>query len=310
MARRTYARFLAAVLIMALLAPVILAQGEDFQFIASVLDERGRPVTDLRREEIVFTENGVEADVVRVQPFAMPVQLTIAVDNGPVSADFLAHYRTGLTALVKSLPGDMEVTLITMAPQPLMVVRSTTDRTRLLRGINGFAPQEESPRFTDTLVEFAKRYETDLQKTSRVTSVPVLLMVSTSVSEAISYEVPEVQRAINFLVGRKAMVHVVMLDARRGSTGLSALNEGRQTLIAIPVTRATRGRYEPLSSSSRLATLLPEMGAQIAVLHRRLVSQLLVTAQRRNGARGPLQNPRIGLTRKGMTGTVSFDGLP
>ena len=79
------------------------------------------------------------------------------VEAGLLSADALAHYRTGLTALVRALPADMEVTLITMSPQPMMVVRPTTDRIRLLRGVNGFAPQEESPRFTDTLVEFSRR---------------------------------------------------------------------------------------------------------------------------------------------------------
>ena len=68
----------------------------------------------------------------------------------------------------------MEVTLITMSPQPMMVVQPTSDRVRLLRGINAFAPQDESPRFTDTLVEFARRYETELQKTNRIDSVPVL----------------------------------------------------------------------------------------------------------------------------------------
>jgi hypothetical protein len=33
------------------------------------------------------------------------------------------HYRNGLTGLVKALTGDVEITLITMSPRPLMVVR-------------------------------------------------------------------------------------------------------------------------------------------------------------------------------------------
>jgi hypothetical protein len=303
---------LIAALIAALLVPAagVLAQGDAFQFVVAVVDDRGRPVGDLTRDEIILTENGTAAEIVKVEPFSVPVQLTVAVDNGPLSVDALAHYRAGLTALIKALPGDLEVTLITMSPQPMMVVRPTSDRVRLLRGINGFAPQEESPRFTDTLVEFSKRYEEDLQRTRRITSLPVLLMVSTTVNEAMSYEAPEIDRALGFLERRKANVHVAMLNVQRGATGLSRLNDGRQALIAIPVTRATRGRYETLASSNRLATLLPELGAQIAALHRRQINQVLVTAVRRAGLRGPLQNPQIGLTRKGMTGTVSLDGLP
>ncbi|HEV8392733.1 MAG TPA: hypothetical protein VGQ37_00605 [Vicinamibacterales bacterium] len=287
-----------------------LAQDEPFSFIISVLDQSGRPVRDLERNEIVVSENGVEAEIEKVEPFTMPVALTIAVDNGPLSADALAHYRTGLTALVRALPADMEVTLITMSPQPMMVVKPTTDRIRLLRGVNGFAPQEESPRFTDTLVEFSRRYETALKETNRIASLPILLMVSTTVTEAVSYSPEQITRALQFLERRKAKVHVVMLNLRRGASPGAAIDDGRQTMIAIPATKVTNGRFETLANSSRLTTLLPEMGTEIAALHRRLVNQLFVTARRQSGRRGPLQNGQIGVTRKGLTGSVSLDGLP
>ena len=287
-----------------------LAQDEPYQFVIAVSDQDGRPVRDLGRDEIVLTENGVAAEIVSVRPFQMPVALTIAVDNGPLSADALSHYRLGLTALVRALPEDVEVTLITMSPQPMMVVQPTTDHARLLRGVNGFAPQEESPRFTDTLVEFSRRYETALKETNRIVSLPVLLMVSTTVPEAVSYQPAEIARALQFLEQRKAKVHVAMLNVRRGASARAAINDGRQTMIAIPATKVTNGRFEALSNSNRLTTLLPEMGMEIAALHRRQVNQLLVTAQRQPGRRGPLQNGQIGLTRKGLTGSVSLDGLP
>jgi len=311
MARPRYAGFFAAAAVTALLAQAFpLAQDEPFSFILSVLDQSGRPVRDLERDEIVVSENGVEAEIEKVEAFTMPVALTIAVDNGPLSADALAHYRTGLTALVRALPADMEVTLITMSPQPMMVVKPTTDRIRLLRGVNGFAPQEESPRFTDTLVEFSRRYETALKETNRIASLPMLLMVSTTVTEAVSYSPEQITRALQFLERRKARVHVVMLNVRRETSPRAAIDDGRQAMIAIPATKVTKGRYETLANSSRLTTLLPEMGAEIAALHGRLVNQLFVTARRQSGRRGPLQNGQIGLTRKGLTGSVSLDGLP
>jgi len=311
MAHPHQAGFFAAAAVAACLAQAVtLAQDEPFSFVISVIDENGRPVRDLARDEIVVTENGVEAEIAKVEPFAMPVALTIAVDNGPLSADALAHYRTGLTALVRALPADMEVTLITMSPQPLLVVRPTTDRMRLLRGVNGFATQEESPRFTDTLVEFSRRYETSLKETNRIASLPVLLMVSTTVTEAVSYSPEEITRALQFLERRKAQVHVAMLNVSRNASPRAAIDDARQTMIAIPATKVTKGRYETLANSSRLTTLLPEMGTEIAALHRRLVNQLFVTIRRQSGHRGPLQNGQIGLTRKGLTGSVSLDGLP
>lgn len=309
---RAIARVLGATVVAMLIAstPTLDAQSNAFQFVVSVVDQNGRPVSDLTRDEIILTEDGIADEIVKVEPFSIPVELTVAVDNGPLSADSLSHYRNGLTGLVKALPADIEITLITMSPQPLMVVRPTTDRIRLLRGLTAFAPQADSPRFTDTLVEFSKRYEEELRRTRTIDSVPVLIMVSTSVTEAVSYQPPEITKALSFLEQRKAIVHVAMLNINRGASGLASLDEGRQTLIAIPATKVTRGRYESLANGSRLATLLPELGGQIAALHRKQVSQLLVTAYRRPGLKGPLQNAQIGLTRKNLNGKVSLDGIP
>lgn len=287
-----------------------VAAQEQFQFVISATDAEGRPVTDLKREEVLMSENGTPNTVVKLEPFGVPVKLTIAVDNGPLSRDALSHYRSGLTGLVKALPPEMEVTLITTAPQPRMVVRPTADRERILRGINGFAPQDESPRFTDALVEFSKRYQEELEDTRRADSLPILVMISTTANEATSYEVPEIEKALGFLKARKAKVYVTMTSGRQEAEGLAAINTARQAVIAIPATEATGGKYEALANSSRLATLLPEFGEEIATLHRKHANQLLVTVQRQQGATGQLQNPRIEVARPGLTGQVSLDGLP
>lgn len=76
----------------------------------------------------------------------------------------------------------------------------------------------------------------------------------------------------------------------------------------MPLANATRGRYEALTVSSRLATVLPEFGTEIAALHTQHQNQFLVTATRQSA--GPLQDPRSELTRPNVTGLVSVDGLP
>jgi hypothetical protein len=283
---------------------------ESFQFVVSALGADGQPVSNLTREDVLFSENGVANEIVKVEPLRIPVRLTIAVDNGPLSREALAHYRSGLAGLVKVLPQDVEVTLITTAPQPLRVVRPTTDRVQILKGINGFAPQEEAPRFTDSLVEFSKLYEDEFNKKKRFDSIPVLVTISTTATEASSYEVPAVSKALTFLRARRARVYTVMISIRQDVEGLAQINTNRQALIAIPATKATGGKYEALAISNRLATLLPEWGEEIATLHRKYNNQILVTARRQQGLKGQLQNPRIELARPGITGEVSVDGLP
>jgi hypothetical protein len=287
----------------------VSAQSDEFQFIIAVSDAQGRPVADLRRDEVLMSENGLAHEIVKVEAYPVPVKLTIAVDNGPLSGDSLGHYRSGLTGLVKALPLDVEVTLITISPQPRMVVRPTTERQRILRGVNGFAPEEAAPRFTDALVEFSQRLRLEIEETRRLDSLPILVMVSTTASEAVSYEVPEIGQALGFLQARKAKIYIATTSSRIGAAA-AQINDNRQALIGIPATELTRGRYEALAASSRLATLLPEFGQEIAALHRKHDNQLLVTVRRAPELTGPLRNPRIEVTRPGLTGQVSLDGLP
>jgi hypothetical protein len=138
----------------------------------SVTDQSGRPVSDLSARR--GRRHGKRRRPPRSAACGRsgcPVALTIAVDNGPLSVDALRALPRRIDGLVRALPEDMEVTLITTSPQPMMVVHPTDDRLRLLRGVNGFAPQEDSPRFTDTIVEFSRRYEDALKETNRIASL-------------------------------------------------------------------------------------------------------------------------------------------
>lgn len=285
------------------------AQSGQIQFVIAAHDASGAPVPDLLPSDIVMIEAKARATVLKVEPHPIPVKLTVAVDNGAFSVDMLAHYRTGLSRMLDTLPGDMEVTLITTAPQPRMVVRPTTDRVAIRRGITGFATEEAQPRFTDALVEYSKRLEEELRFGSQEAYIPLLLMVSTTANEAANYQVSEIQRALEFLVARRSRVVVVMMSTRSGSV-IGDLNNNRQSLIAIPTTKITGGRYEALSVSNRLLTLLPEIGQEIAALHRKHSNQVLVTVQRPEGVSGPISDPNIYITRKGVTGSVSADGFP
>lgn len=289
-------------------APIDLrAQAQTFEFFVSAADVAGKPVTDLRPEEVLMSENGVQQQVVRVERQAVPIKLTITVDNSEDSAEALSHYRAGLTGLVERLPDDVEVTLITTAPQPRMVVRPTTDRTQILRAINGFAPEQGRPRFTEALVEYSERLERELRDRRTAPYVPVLLMVSTTAVEQNSYEPEEIARAANFLVARRARVNVIVMSTRTGqATSPETINASLQGIIALPIVKATNGRYESLALSSRLSTLLPEWGRDLAALHERQINQVKVTVERSRG--GELQNPRIELARPGLDGVVTIDG--
>ena len=291
------------------LCEVLSAQApRTFQFAVSASDASGAPVTDLKPEDVVMTENGVRQQVVKVEPLSVPIKLTLVIDNGLDSTDALVHYRAGLTGLVEALPPDVEITLITIAPQPRAVVRPTTDRAQVLRAINGFAPEQAAPRFTDALVEFSQRLQREVKDKKVPLYVPVMVMLSTTSVQQTSYEPPEVTKAVNFLVSRRARLNMIVMSTRTGqATSPETLNASVQAIIGIPVVKATNGRYESLAVSSRLATLLPEWGTDLAALHQRQSNQVRVTVERAQA--GELQNPRIELARTGLNGQVTIDGF-
>jgi hypothetical protein len=309
MSRRLTVLLVAVVTVVAVGSTVWLsAQGsQTFQFIVSATDASGEPVADLKPEEVLFSEKAGKGTISKVEPFALPVKVTIAVDNGQDSSLALPNYRNGLKGFVEAFPANTEMTLITTSPQPRMVVKPTTDRAVVLRGVNGFAPESERPRFTDALVEWSQRLQKEIKEGKTPLYVPVMLMVSTAANESSSYQPPEVQRALEFLVQRRAKLYVTVNSTRSGDAIASAdLNTNRQAIISVPATKALNGRFEAIAIFNRLDTLLPEYGKEIAAYTKRLGTQHLVTVQRAGA--GQLEDLRIELTRDGLKGAVSTDG--
>jgi hypothetical protein len=283
------------------------SHGQVFQFVVSATNADGMPVGDLGPDDIVMSEDGVRQKVAKVEPVAIPMKLTIAVDNGLESQDALVHYRAGLKGLVEALPPDVEITLITTSPQPRTVVKPTTDRVQILRGINGFAPESARPRWSDAVVEFSQRLQKEAKDKKAAPYLPVLLMVSTVSLESRSYEPDDIQKAVQYLMTRKAKVNAVLASTRvTGNVALADTDVTQQANVALPTTKATGGRFETLALASKLDTLLPEWGKDLATLQARQSKQFRVTVERTRS--GELQKPTIEIAREGLKGTVTIDG--
>jgi hypothetical protein len=274
----------------------------------SAVDGNGAPLTDLKPEEVVYTESGAPGKVVSLDRHQLPIKLTLAVDNGKESQPALAALREGLTGLVQTLPPDVDVTLITMS-QPQMVVRPTTDRAQITQGIARFGPESNAvAKFSEVLVEYADRIEKDF-KDKKLTYAPLLLMVSTSTPELESVQPDTIQKTLNTLRTRGVRVSVIMMTTTPTNTeSVANMTQGRQALIAAPIVKASGGKFEALVQFNRLATLLPEWGKEVAVSHTKQTTQFRAVIDRPGGATGALNNLGLTLTRPGANGSVSPDG--
>jgi hypothetical protein len=271
-------------------------------FFASVVDGNGAPVATLAPDDIRLSENGVEGKVVNVEPIDWPVKVALLVDNGTGMGESLIHIRNGLKGLLEALPAGVEISLQTTAPQPRWVVRPTTDRQALIQGVDRIVPDTGAARFTEALNETAARFQTEFEK-ERGDAFPVVIMLGSTNAEGSQIRDRDLTRMMERYVQRAATVHVVMVSARPGGSITGGVAQGE---IGMAVTKLTGGRYENIAAISRIGTLLPEIGAQVAKSHARQSKQFRVTFDRPNPS-VPIGDIRMA-TRSGTGVTLTLNG--
>jgi len=272
---------------------------QQIQLFARIVDGKGAPVTTLEPGDVTIKENNVDTKVLKIDPINWPIKVQVLVDNGiGLGNDNLSNIRTGLRGLIEALPEGTELTFVTTAPQPRIVVRPTTDRMAQLKGVDLLSPDSGSGRFVESLNEAMQRVEKD-----KTDFFPVIISAGTVSGDTTSNLENTYKELIRRLQKRPATVHVVMFSK---STGQAAQSGGIQQEVGIQVTQAVRGRYEAIAVGSRLATLLPEIGAQVAKSHENQSHQFRLTIARSSS--GNLGEIGIA-TRSGLSATsLSMDG--
>lgn len=285
-------------LILCVAASVTRAQQQQMTLYASVVDSAGKPVASLEATDVRILEAGAEAKVVKVEPVNWPVKVQLLLDNGiGLGPGNLQILKDGVKGLIEALPDNLEVTIVTTAPQPRFLVRPTTDKAMMIDGLSRLAPDSGAGRFVESMNEATQRIEKD-----KTDHFPVIIMAGTSSGDSNVLE-RDVKKIFERLEKRPTTVHVVLL-----SQGSSATGGANQTQVGLAVTQYTRGRYENIAAATRLATLLPEIGKQVAASHEKQSHQFRLTVERPAGAKGDVGQVGAG-ARSGLSVTgVSLDG--
>lgn len=272
---------------------------QQLQLYASVADVTGKPVASLEPSDLKVMEAGVEAKIVKVEPVNWPVKVQLLLDNGiGLGGQNIQSLKDGVKGLVEALPDNLEVTIVTTAPQPRFLVRPTTDKAMMIEGLSRLAPDSGAGRFVESMNEATQRIEKD-----KTDHFPVIISSATSSGDANVLE-RDVKRIFERIQKRPTTVHVVLLNSTTGS----ATGGANQTQVGLAVTQATRGRYESIAVPTRLATLLPELGKQVAASVEKQTHQFRLTLERPAGKSGEVgqlsAGARSGLNLLGL----SMDG--
>jgi hypothetical protein len=272
---------------------------KEFQVYASVVDATGAPVAKLEPSDVKVTENGVDAKVLKIEPVNWPTKVQVLVDNGVgLGAANISHLKNGIRGLIEALPENVEVTIVSTAPQPRFVVRPTADKAAMVKGLDVLAPDSGAGRFVEALNEATQRNERD-----KSNYFPVIIMAATTAGDRNVLD-SDVERLMKRLEQRPATVHVILLAGQ----GQSSSGGANQTQVGLAVTKYTRGRFENINAPARLEALLPELGTQVAKSHETQSHQFRLTVERPAGAKGDVEKISMG-ARSGLTTTsVSFDG--
>jgi hypothetical protein len=269
---------------------------QQVQLYASVADVTGKPVATLEPADLKVLEGGVEAKIVKVEPVSWPVKVQLLVDNGiGLGGQNIQSLKDGIKGLIEALPENLEVTIVTTAPQPRFLVRPTTDKAMMIEGLSRLAPDGGAGRFVESMNEATQRIEKD-----KTDHFPVIISSATSSGDANVLE-RDVKRIFERIQKRPTTVHVILLNSTTGS----ATGGANQTQVGLSVTQATRGRYESIAVPTRLATLLPELGKQVAASHEKQSHQFKITVERPAGKSGELgqlsAGGRSGLVLQGLS---------
>ena len=269
---------------------------QQVQLYASVADVTGKPVATLEPADLKVLEGGVEAKVVKVEPVSWPVKVQLLVDNGiGLGGQNIQSLKDGIKGLIEALPENLEVTIVTTAPQPRFLVRPTMDKAMMIEGLSRLAPDGGAGRFVESMNEATQRIEKD-----KTDHFPVIISSATSSGDANVLE-RDVKRIFERIQKRPTTVHVILLNSTTGS----ATGGANQTQVGLAVTQATRGRYESIAVPTRLATLLPEIGKQVAASHEKQSHQFKITVERPAGKSGELgqlsAGARSGLVLQGLS---------
>jgi hypothetical protein len=285
----------ATVLALCVTATALHAQRQ-LTLLATVADPTGADVVAVNAEDVKFSENGVDGKIVKVEAVDTVPKIQILIDNGiGVGSGSIGDLRNGVRTLIEALPPNIEITLVTTAPQPRFLERATTDRARLIKAIDLLSPDSGAGRFAESLYEATDRIDKD--KNGRYTIIAVgTTSGDTQVRES------DVQKTVDRVAQRGTTVHVVLLVSSRGAASGGALQEELGQLLA----NNSRGRFEKINSASRIVTLLPEIGAQVAKATGGSSRQFRMIVERPNGASGDLGKLSMGVNGK-VVSSVSIE---
>jgi hypothetical protein len=256
--RRPTAAAIAVGALVAIVPAALRAQAVQRSLYVSVLNEAGAPVPDLGPSDFIVREDALAREVLRVAPATDPMQVAVLVDNSQAARDHIADLRKALQEFVTAMTtapatgGKNELALIALADRPTILTDYTSDRAKLLKGVDRiFSLPQSGTLLLQGIIDVSKAFK------KREAKRPVIVAVTT--------EGPELSDryhdlVLEPLIASGAAFHAIVVGPPGGGTSDAARDRG---VVLDRGTRETGGRRDNVLTSMSLSSKLKEVAAEL-----------------------------------------------
>jgi von Willebrand factor type A domain len=230
----------------ATLSPIARAQsaGERTIFFAA-LDEAGKPVKDIKTDDILIREDGVDRELVSVKPSTETLNVVLLADTTPVVDEMLLDVRKALIAFVRQVHAvspEAQISLMEFGQAAVTVVPFTTSDADLEKGVNRLSGK---PRSASVLLEAINAASNNLGK--RPSPRRAIVALNIEPSDEQSREDPK--RIVESL--RKSVAQLWSLSIQKGP-----LKNPQRDVVLNVFTKNTGGAREFIVSQSAAESYL------------------------------------------------------
>ena len=294
---KTFSLWVLPVAFAVAIAPVVAARQANKTVYATFLDENGKPITDLKQEEIHVAENAKEVQVVSAKLATTPMSIILLGDStkaaggsgmgqggkgssGTAAGDVLTDIRAALGAFAQEILAkspESEISLVEFGQANIEIVPFTSKPEDIAKGLTRLVSK---PSADSVLFEAITEGSKDLGK--RKNTRRAIISINVEPSTEASKEPPN--SIMNELGKAQAPLYSVSLQ--KGE------NRNNQRGIVLPqLAQQTGGRHETVVGQSALVQLLKDTAGY-------LLSQYEITYTRPAGPKP--QGIQFGVTRTGV----------
>ena len=248
-------------------------------FIFSAVDEAGKPVKDIRTDEILIREDGVDREIVSVKPSTETLNVMLLADTTAAVDEMLLDVRKALIAFVNQVHAvspNAQISLMEFGQAAVTSVPFTTSGADLEKGINRLSGK---PRSASVLLEAINAASNNLAKRPS----PRRAIVSLNIEPGDEQSREDPKRIVESL--RKSLAQLWCVSIQKG-----ALKNAQRDVVLNVFTKNTGGAREFIVSQSAIATYLNEF--------RRRADVAVQATYKRPATKA--QAVQIGVTRPGV----------